>query len=295
MLENATPFFWLNLERFYDAVTSGDDLTLATRRLLVSAFDPHLIEGAMPVPDVAGHVLPNNDPMLFEDSYRDQILTECDPRFPTYISGALNLIRTADPELGERIAESILWYVPIASPDAATHCSFTSPRLHGVTFLSQNDDVLRLAEALVHEFGHTELNVLMSVISLTGDITPDELFYSPWRSDPRPLAGLFHGLYVFSEVFSFLGRLATRHLSDSGVVLQRMTIIAHRLRLGLAQVPHSRLDPLGREIMEEIEANVSAQARKLGIIFDDVPPLLGDHMQEWLSNHPKLALRVPAI
>jgi hypothetical protein len=294
-IEKATPFFWLNLERFYDALTSGEDLPLATERLQTTAFEQPPMEFALPVRGTASHVFPVNDPLFVEESYRDQIQTEFDPNFPEQLAAAIGLIRTADAETAAQITETILWFVPIASPNAETHCSFTSPRLHGVTFLSESDDSLRLAEAIVHEFGHTELHVLMSVIPLTGDVGPDEFFYSPWRPDPRPLAGLLHGLYVFSEVLRFLTRVAQQDLSDSETLRERITVVAHRLQRGLAQVPRQRVHPLALELLDEIESNVVHSIRSLGIVLRSAPSFLDDHLQQWLSMHPDLATRVAAI
>ncbi len=338
ILENATPFFWLNVDRFYDAAqTEGDSLQVATGRLLLSAFDsffecfpanvelrarlgtgsqivlPRLrvlrsceadevvlvrtafqSDRSLPTLNVPGTdacVLPVRDPILFEDAYQDRIMTKCDPHFPHYLATATRLISTVDPATAERIRKNISWYVPIVSPEANVHCSFTSPRLHGVIFLSQSDDVLRLSEALVHEYAHMELDVLMSVEPLTGDISPDERFYSPWRQDPRPIAGLFHALHVFSEVLSFLAGLMQRGTLNTIVIRQRMTLIAHRLCLGIAQVPRERLSPLGASILHEIKENTHARMHRLDAV---TPLLMHDHLREWLRSHPELASMVVA-
>lgn len=334
--EKVSPFFWLNLARFYDAAESGIGLRVATGRLLALAFDAffeqfpydlelrvnlgpgtHLVMpylgvlrrrddqdcilsrslfdqdeslNAPQVPGAAGRVLAVADAALFEDAYRDEIVTKPDVRFTERLASALEFVRVADHTTGARIADSIEWYVPIASPDAATHCSFTSPRLHGVTFLSQSDDTLRLAEAIVHEHSHMELHLLMSVEPLTGNISPDARFYSPWRPDPRPIAGLFHGLYVFSEVLSFLAALADRGACfDTAAITHRMTIIAHRLRLGLSQVPREHLAPLGAAILDEVEVKTEEHLLTLDTA---TPLLLRDHLHQWLSSHPDLASRV---
>lgn len=291
VLARATPFFWLNLARFYDAIGGDGELPLATQRLLDSMLAPLPTAPTLPVPCAAGHVLLSADPLLVEDAYREQILVECDPRFPEHLAAALALIREADPETGERIARQILWYVPIASPDAATHCSFTSPRLHGVTFLSQSDDPLRLAEALVHEFGHTELHALMAVEPLVGSVGPEELFYSPWRPDPRPIVGLLHGLYAFSEVLSLLAALAIR-VPGVEDVRPRLVVVALRLRIALAQVPRDRLDPLGRAIVDDIDGSVATWMGRFGFTMAEAPPFLHAHREKWSADHPALASRI---
>ena len=331
VLQNATPFFWLNLQRFLESVQRDEQIEIATGRLLVSAFDAfeaHLPEdiqftinlspqdhltlvkhhvsrrdpgrnvllsrsniescgslGAIPVPGTNSQLLPLRDRSIFEDAYVDQILPACEPELAQHISDSLALIRMADPETAERIVETIEWFVPIATPDPAIHCSFTSPRLHGVTFLSATADTLRLGEAIVHEHAHTELHVLMAVENLTGDIADDELFYSPWRPDPRPISGLFHGFYVFSDVLTFLTRLADLDPEREPAVRQRMTVIGHRLLMAVAQVPQQRLNPLGVAILKEVESNVRACTPHLGA----PPRSVLDHFERWRTEHPELA------
>jgi HEXXH motif-containing protein len=65
---------------------------------------------------------------------------------------------------------------------------------------------LKLAEAIVHEYFHNELFLHQESAELFD--TRDELYYSPWRDDARPLNGLFHGAFVFTAV------AASRSISD---------------------------------------------------------------------------------
>jgi len=41
------------------------------------------------------------------------------------------------------------------------------------------------------------LNAVVELVDLPGG---KELFYAPWRDDPRPLLGLLHGIYAFTAV-----------------------------------------------------------------------------------------------
>jgi hypothetical protein len=63
-------------------------------------------------------------------------------------------------------------------------------------------DPAQLAVTLVHEFQHSKLNALLDVAPL---YDPDHkvLYQVPWRTDPRPIAGVLHGIYAFSAVADF--------------------------------------------------------------------------------------------
>jgi HEXXH motif-containing protein len=150
-----------------------------------------------------------------------------------------------------------------------------------------------MAEAIVHEFGHTELNTLMDTEMLSSEDTR-ERFYSPWRSDPRPLSGLIHALYVFSRVSDFLSRAAA-HPSMAArftsIQAQRTTIY-HRLRIGLKQVPLDKLTPLGTEVIEDISLRLKRQADVLGADNQDMPDHIRAHLAAWKVEHSELASAV---
>ena len=78
----------------------------------------------------------------------------------------------------------------------------TSMDAFGAMLSSMPADPLALAVGLVHEFQHGKLGALMDLVPLhTG--SDEELFYAPWRDDPRPLGGLLHGAYAYLAVAGF--------------------------------------------------------------------------------------------
>jgi HEXXH motif-containing protein len=160
-------------------------------------------------------------------------------------------------------------------------------------FLSEAYNNFHLAEAIVHEFHHSELYILM-VVQETLEQRANELFYSPWRHDPRPLYGLFHALYVFSGVANFYARAET--ISDlephKEQFRQRRLQICHQLRLGLAQVPDNRLAPVGCSIIESIQADLNRHEAALGPLSRELPAPLAAHLKSWRAANPDLASRV---
>jgi HEXXH motif-containing protein len=52
---------------------------------------------------------------------------------------------------------------------------------------------------MVHEFQHSKLSAVLDLMPLT-DPAETGRYFAPWRTDPRPLAGLVQGVYAFAGV-----------------------------------------------------------------------------------------------
>lgn len=117
------------------------------------------------------------------------------------LAAAWHILSTDHPALAAEVAELVTVVTPMpASPTGTT--SATVADAFGCVFLSPSPDPETLAVTLVHEAQHTKLVALMDLFPL---LVPDrrEVFYAPWREDPRPLAGLLHGTYAHLGVARF--------------------------------------------------------------------------------------------
>ncbi|MFC9590019.1 HEXXH motif-containing putative peptide modification protein [Streptomyces sp. NPDC056944] len=84
------------------------------------------------------------------------------------------------------------------TPEGATPAVSSSDAFGGIAFPAPEDGV-ELAATLVHEFGHMKVHAVMDSVDLYeqedgSGIAAGRLYYVPWREDPRPLPGLFHGV-----------------------------------------------------------------------------------------------------
>jgi HEXXH motif-containing protein len=71
----------------------------------------------------------------------------------------------------------------------------------GLVYLPVGRPLYELAECLLHEAMHQHLFRLDGVAPLLEpECDSSERYYSPWRSDPRPLIMTLHGAYVFTAV-----------------------------------------------------------------------------------------------
>lgn len=68
----------------------------------------------------------------------------------------------------------------------------------GAIHTTEPTDDFVLAETLTHEAAHHWLFVLEEIAPMAKDPWNGDSWISPWRSDPRPIGGVIHGVYVFS-------------------------------------------------------------------------------------------------
>ncbi len=229
------------------------------------------------------------DDALANKSIADLSAVEC-REFAALLGEAFDLIRAADGGVAEQMDSIVRWYFPIKTHDKRTvHNSFTVASLNGVIFLSESYSFLPLAEALVHEFYHNELWMAMTVEKHLGG-SAEEVLYSPWREDARPLLGLYHGSYVFTgllEFFAAAGRepaLREHHAHFQA----RRCFILHQLRTALAQVRFDALEERGREFVESLAEIVRRHGEELQGTGLSLPEIQKDHWHRWCARYPEL-------
>jgi HEXXH motif-containing protein len=125
-------------------------------------------------------------------------------RWQDLLDGAWRLLVTLSRDRAEAMAAGLATLVPLA----ADGNSATSRDAFGAVLLAMPPDAPRLAETLVHEFQHSKLDALLDMIPLH-EAAEGELFYSPAREDPRPLAGMLQGAYAYAGVVDFWRRYST--------------------------------------------------------------------------------------
>jgi HEXXH motif-containing protein len=122
----------------------------------------------------------------------------------------IEVLKDAIDLLHSQSASTALNCVRLSPAALALHCGGTafgssSPQeVMGLVFLPGVTDRYDVAECFLHESLHQKLYRVEEGASLfEGEAADDEIFYSPWRSDPRPLRMLMHGAYVFAGVSNF--------------------------------------------------------------------------------------------
>jgi hypothetical protein len=122
----------------------------------------------------------------------------------------------------------------------------------GAICITDHDEVALLAEQIVHEASHGFLFLLQEHDPLLdpashGDGWGSDLHYSPWRDDPRPLAGLLHGAVVFSRVACMHAAM----LDESDISRARLPALLPQLEVANELLAlHGHWTPLGHRLKD---------------------------------------------
>jgi HEXXH motif-containing protein len=141
--------------------------------------------------------------------------------------------------------------------------SFTVSSHQGAIFLTTSHGPGML-EMLLHEKAHVKLRYVEDIWPLLEPEQTTEFFQVPWRPDPRPIAGIFEGIYVFLQVAIGLSRCQQMGLCN---VKRRTTDLFSYLQAGLDIIGrNARMTPEGREHYATVcEVFGDAQAEFVGI------------------------------
>jgi HEXXH motif-containing protein len=135
------------------------------------------------------HRLPTREVNLWAESLRDtwRLLANHHPATAAELTTGLTTL-VPRPETG-----------PLALFSASHNEAF------GSVLMSRPADAMTFAATLVHELQHSKFGVLLTLVDLldpAGDNDTPRL-YAPWRDDPRPAAGVLHGVISFLGVTAF--------------------------------------------------------------------------------------------
>jgi HEXXH motif-containing protein len=127
-------------------------------------------------------------------------LTEVDAdRWQGLFADAWALLTEVAPARAEELASGICTLVPLVTGAPGTARSATTPDAFGALGLTLPGSAADFVVTLVHEFQHSKLSALLDLVQLC-DPTDDQTYFAPWRTDPRPIGGVLHGVYAFLGV-----------------------------------------------------------------------------------------------
>jgi len=177
--------------------------------------------------------------------------------YPDFDAGpfleAGSIISEAWPEEYADFQETLHVVVPRSAPRGWNARGMTVSSHQGAVWLFVRD-VLELVEHLVHEQSHIKLRYVEESFPILERDQKSERFRVGWRRDPRPLVGIYEGVYVHAHVLLALLACARRG-AFSGVTAQRCLDraehVAGELRDGLEiLVEHARFTAVGRAFAE---------------------------------------------
>ncbi|MEV6814829.1 HEXXH motif domain-containing protein [Micromonospora sp. NPDC051296] len=167
------------------------------------------------------------------------------------LDGAWRILVDHHRPVAEEISGALSALVPIPAPRRGSR-SGTFHHAFGSVAMSLPPDARAAAVVLAHEIQHAKLAALTDMFALLGP-GPPELFYAPWRTDPRPLDGLLHGAYAHLGVAGFWRRQA--RVSGAGAAQHRAEVEFARWTRAAAETVRvltmqRRLTPVGRHLVD---------------------------------------------
>jgi HEXXH motif-containing protein len=169
------------------------------------------------------------------------------------LRAALALISEFVPELRAEMDLCVELIVPVGF-DREKHLSASYAEVPGTLYLSLHPDPMTMAEALLHEFSHTKLN-LLSEHDAVFDNAFEPMFPSPIRPDLRPLWGVLLAVHAFLPVELLYARMRERGhaLAGSPLFRERAAAIRKANEEGLGILErHARPTPVGNGLLAEL-------------------------------------------
>jgi HEXXH motif-containing protein len=214
-------------------------------------------------------------------------------KWQSSLEDALSWIEKVDKQLVEEMVFGVKTIIPVISSDPNKHISVTFGNAPGLVALSWTSDSSILVEALIHEYHHHKLYAIMNVDPLIIGSAHDEIYYSPWRTDPRPLYGIFHGVYVFHAVVKFWETFIKSKLVSlqEGHISQRIYTLRLQIIRGLDVLKeHGTFSKLGLSLLTAIEESILNVNLELVKVDHEVKYLienrLSQHYDRWLRDNP---------
>lgn len=176
------------------------------------------------------------------------------------INEARALLSRVDPvsasEL-DALVRVIILGAPVPRSGGARFDGASTFFLWGGTLLNAHvpHDLASTVDVLIHEASHLLLFALAGGAPLAVN-DPGSRYPSPLRSDPRPMEGLVHGVFVCTRVHLILTRMLQSGLLDAPAVPAfeaRLRANEESARQGLATMADEwRGTPIGEEVMASI-------------------------------------------
>jgi len=210
------------------------------------------------------------------------------PLWRARIAEGWDLLARHHREVAEELAATVTVLTPLRECHDGLR-SATADDAFGCVFLSLPEDARTVAVTLAHELQHTKLVALMDLFPMV-DSGNGSRFYAPWREDPRPAAGLLHGIFAFAGVTAFWRRQRTLERTPA------WTLHAHvefsRWRTGALDAARTllrsdQLTPVGRTFVTAIEDILDQWGTEpvLGEATAIAARLAREHHTRWRAAH----------
>ncbi|TFW07754.1 hypothetical protein E4K72_08665 [Oxalobacteraceae bacterium OM1] len=173
-------------------------------------------------------------------------------RFPVLLEAAMALL-AAWPEEYEDWRQTLRVVVPRMPPRGWRMEGFTVSSMQGAVWIHPGR-FLAVLESLVHEQSHVKLRYVEEAVPLLADQQTDDRFAVGWRTDRRPIVGIYEGVYVHIHCAIAFARCLDLGVLDAGLREEasvRLRDLVAQAREGLQLLRlHARFTPAGQGFLD---------------------------------------------
>jgi HEXXH motif-containing protein len=189
------------------------------------------------------------------------------PAWQARLGQAMATLRECCAPLQDELVSLLRCVVPVTSHTPELSISCSSRDFWGAVQVSPHPGVA-MAEVLAHEYRHNLLNALLEADPILDEgCSREDRFYSPWRPDPRPLIGLLHGIYSFTEVVGFYQTYLERfgkQAPQAELAQERLTSNTCRLQLGVQELAaNARFTEFGDALFRGLQQRIEEFDRQV--------------------------------
>jgi HEXXH motif-containing protein len=206
------------------------------------------------------------------------------------LDDAWDILTQRHTAYASELSAGLTTLVPISSGRRVAGAS--SRAAFGGLYLSTKDNAAKLADVLVHELQHSKLNAVLDLVPMAHDDS-EARWYAPWRTDPRPLTGVLHGIYAFTSVVEFW-HVERDYLTDPDEAREASLAFAyrrHQVRAAVDNLGHADgLTEYGRRLVDAADLRIKAceNAEVPSDIRREVERLTNKDRTDWLSRNQLL-------
>lgn len=203
---------------------------------------------------------------------------------------ALEIVRSINPKLIRNL-NLLVKNILVTKSSEGSHSSMSPKSIVGTIYLPDVKDSTLIAECFIHECLHQYLYRIEFAGSLfNNNDGTDELYYSPWKDEPRPLIMVLHGAFVFTGVILYYFELYKKKLPKKHLIKfkNRMVFRNGQVRIALKVLLHTKKNTdLGKKIIETLEDKLLEINNSNVFAGDNEIDSVLDHFNKFCSKNFK--------
>ena len=237
--------------------------------------------------------IPVNDNALCEPYYANGAIVRSESKCKQWCENVLIPAMDILNGIDEILTQECLLLNPIILPLHSGSIGFgsaSSEDILGLAYLPGVDTRYDVAECFLHEALHQKLFRIETGINFFENNSPkEEQYYSPWRTDPRPLRMLLHGAFVFTAVAEMWAMFANNPDYDhSNGDPGFLTLLRAQQSIKAIDIirKYGNLNQLGKNLSNSIYDNALSAIERVSSskgVYQDVATQLKDHNEKYIT------------